>query len=385
MQIEILSCKQGKNGFLVTVRENPFYIDGKGGQLGDRGLVTSVPVLSSTEEGLWLAEELKPGCYEVLIDEERRRSIAENHTAQHLFSGLAWKLYGLNTLGFRMGEDYTTVDLDVRDMPAEQSAALERETNEKIREAVPVTTRIYTHDEAMEITGLRRAIKEKVKGDVRIVTIEGLDLSACAGYHVENTKDIRLFKLLWTEKIKGDATRLTYIAGTATIADYGKKHDIVRALGHAFSCRDYEILPMLEKTLAEKKAKETETRMLADAHAELLAERLKREADEAAKAGGIPLVFYGENALVAGYLGKYADPARYVIVTGCEPSWSVVSELIDCKALIAALSAAEPRIKGGGNAKRGNFKAEIGAARLGALLKGTLQHVREEAWKRTNG
>ncbi|MDR1835248.1 MAG: alanyl-tRNA editing protein [Fusobacteriaceae bacterium] len=370
MQIEIYSCKQGKDGFLITVRENPFYIDGKGGQLGDRGCVGTAKVLAVNAEGILITEALAPGFYDFEIDEARRVDIAENHTAQHLFSGLAWKNFGLETVGFRMGENFTTVDFSTRDIPEETVRTLEWQTNDAIRAAIPVTTRILPHEEALAAEGLRRAIKDKVTGDVRFVAIGDIDLSACAGFHTENTKDIRLLKVLQRENIHGETSRFYLLAGKRAISDYFEKHEILRDICHQFSCREKEAQTFIEKALTEKKNNESELRLLADRYAELLAAKLKKDAHED---GAPALLFYKEIPTAAFYLGKYVDLANTVLVTGVGDSYTIQSTCRDCKDMVRRLCQADSRIKGGGNAVRGNFKAPVGEKELLDLLKSVLK------------
>ena len=90
-----------------------------------------------------------------------------------------------------MAEEYTTVDLDSNTISDETIEALEFKANEIIEKAIQLKIYIMNHEDAMKVEGLRKAIKDKVTGDVRFVEIPEVDLGACAGFHVENTKDIR--------------------------------------------------------------------------------------------------------------------------------------------------------------------------------------------------
>ena len=177
----------------------------------------------------------------------------------------------------------------------------------------------------VKIEGLRKAIKDKVTGDVRFVEIPEIDLGACAGFHVENTKDIKLFKILSHEKIKGNYTRFFFIAGDRAIKDYAFKHELSKVLCHIFSCKDYEILTMLNKSLEEKKKTETEMKMIASEFAELLGEKLMREAEEI---NGYKFVVYTGDKVTVQYLPRYIAPEDYILITGSEDSYSIISNKI---------------------------------------------------------
>ena len=94
------------------VLNSPFYVDGKGGQLGDRGTIFDANIIEVRENLVILDKDLEDGEYTYFIDEKRREDIRQQHTAQHIFSAEAYNNFGLNTVGFRMAEEYTTVDLD---------------------------------------------------------------------------------------------------------------------------------------------------------------------------------------------------------------------------------------------------------------------------------
>ena len=191
MKAEVLNCEKIKEGYIIKLSDGngSFYIDGKGGQLGDRGTIGESIVLEVRDGSIVIDRELTLGEYEYTIDAERRKDIACQHTAQHLFSALAYNDYQLNTVGFRMAEEYTSVDLDSNTISEETIKELENKANEVIRKAIELKIYTLNHEEALKIEGLRKAIKDKVTGDVRFVEIPDIDLGACAGFHVENTKE----------------------------------------------------------------------------------------------------------------------------------------------------------------------------------------------------
>lgn len=368
MKVEVLSCEKIKEGYIIKLSggNEPFYIDGKGGQLGDRGTIGESIILEVREGNIVLDREITLGEHEYTIDEERRKDIACQHTAQHLFSALAYNDYQLNTVGFRMAEEYTSVDLDSNTISEETIKELENKANEVIRKAIEL--KIYTlgHEEALEIEGLRKAIKDKVTGDVRFVEIPDIDLGACAGFHVENTKDIKLFKILSHEKIKGNYTRFFFIAGDRAIRDYAFKHELSKELCHIFSCKDYEILTMLNKSLEEKKKTESEMKIIASEFAGFLGEKLMKEAQEVNE---YKFIIYVGDKITAQYLPRNINPENYILITGSEDSYSIISNRINCKDFLKELTFSNTDIKGGGNQIKGNFKGKISKEELKKQLE----------------
>lgn len=368
MKVEVLNCEKVKEGYIVKLKDGnePFYIDGKGGQLGDRGTIGESNVLEVRDGSILTDKEVSLGEQEYTIDMERRKDIASQHTAQHLFSALAYNDYQLNTVGFRMAEKYTTVDLDSNKITEETIKELENKANEVIRKAIELKIYVLNHEKAMEIEGLRKAIKDKVTGDVRFVEIPDIDLGACAGFHVENTKDIKLFKILSHEKIKGNYTRFFFIAGDRALKDYAFKHEISKELCHTFSCKDYEILTMLNKSLEEKKRIEAEMKMIASEFSELLGDKLMKEAEEI---NGYKFILYMGDKVTTQYLPRHINPEEYLLIAGSDDSYSVFSNKINCKDFLKELTSSNENIKGGGNQIKGNFKGKISKEELKKQLE----------------
>lgn len=374
MVVKVLNCEKIKNGYEIKLENGngDFYIDGKGGQLGDRGTIGEAKVLEVKDGSIIIDREVEAGEYTADIDIKRRTDIAQQHTAQHMFSALAYNDYQLNTVGFRMAEEYTTVDLDSNEISEETINELERKANETITKAIELRIYIMNHDEAMKVEGLRKAIKDKVTGDVRFVEIPDVDLGACAGFHVKNTKDIKVFKLLYHEKIKGNYTRFYFIAGDRALKDYDFKHKISRELCHTFSCKDHEILEMLNKSLEEKKKIESEMKMLAGEYAELLGEKLMREAEETA---GHKVIIYTGDKTTAQFIGRHINLDEYILITGSEESYSIMTNRINCKDFLKALTSTVTGIKGGGSINKGNFKGKISKEELKKQLESFLNQL----------
>ena len=123
---------------------------------------------------------------------------------------------------------------------------------------------------------------------------------------------------------------------------------------------------MLNKSLEEKKKTETEMKMIASEFAELLGEKLMREAEEI---NGYKFVIYTGDKMTVQYLPRYIAPEDYILITGSEDSYSIISNKINCKEFLKELTSFNTNIKGGGNQIKGNFKGKISKEELKKQLE----------------
>ena len=335
------------------ILNSPFYVDGKGGQLGDRGTISDANIVEVKENLVILDKNLEDGEYTYFIDEKRREDIRQQHTAQHIFSAEAYNNFGLNTVGFRMAEEYTTVDLDQKDISKEIIDKLEELVNNDIKKDIIIEEEIYTNEEAHKIENLRKAIKDKIKGDVRFIKIGDIDICACAGFHVSRTSEIEIFKLIYHENIKGNYTRFYFLAGERAKADYNKKHDIIKKLTNVFSCKDDEILEMLDKSLTEKAKITAELKSLSIKYAELMVKDFENTFIEYK---GHKILAYNEDENLANILARFVNLDKFLLLSGYNKNFSLNSNIYDCKTIILNITKSFSTIKGGGGKNKGNIK-----------------------------
>ena len=337
------------------VLNSPFYVDGKGGQLGDRGTIAEANIVEVKENIVILDKNLEDGEYTYSIDEKRREDIRQQHTAQHIFSAEAYNNFGLNTVGFRMAEEYTTVDLDQKDISKETIEKLEELVNNNIKADILVEEEIYTNEDAHKIENLRKAIKEKIKGDVRFIKIGDVDICACAGFHVARTSEIEIFKIINHENIKGNYTRFYFLAGDRAKNDYNKKHDIIKKLTNTFSCKDDEILEMLDKSLKEKASVTAELKSLGMRYAELMVKDFENTFIDYKN---FKILIYNEDENLVGILPKFVNLDKFLLLIGYDTSYTLMSNIYDCKEIIINIVKNFPNIKGGGGRNKGNIKLD---------------------------
>lgn len=355
--IYIEKCEQKeKYLYRVGIQKNPFYPDGKGGQLGDRGKIGNAKILQVFDRELWIDSPLEEKQeYDYYIDNKRQQEIAQQHTAQHIFSALAHRYFSWNTVGFRMAEDYSTVDLDHLNISFEQVRFLEEEVNNVIEQSLSLRIFSLPSEKAHQLA-LRKAISSKIQGEVRFVEVPGIDLCACGGFHVKNTLEIRTFKIVHQENIKGKFTRFYFLAGQRALQDYFKKHQITKSLSHSYSCQISEILEMQEKDTKEKATLQKEYHHIIQNYASLLSKKLE---EEAIFIQGKPCIIFVCNTTLQKALIRLLSLETYTCILGEEDTWSLYSPHWNCKLLVQAFTKSFEGIKGGGNERKGNLKGRI--------------------------
>ncbi len=121
-----------------------------------------------------------------ILDWERRFSHMQNHSGEHLFSGVVHKYYGYDNVGFHMGKDEVTVDFNGI-LTLEQAEEVEAEVNELIWQNIPV---LETYPSKEELNALNYRSKKELSGQVRIIEFPGADICACCGTHVMTAGEI---------------------------------------------------------------------------------------------------------------------------------------------------------------------------------------------------
>ena len=362
MFIGIKNCEKYNDNYAVEVEyidlfSTKIYPDGKGGQLGDRGHINNIKILEVKEDKVIIADELEKGEYEYSLDTERRNDIAVQHTAEHLFSGIALKDYNLNNVGFRMGEEVSTIDLDSDSISDEMVKELSDKVNEAISKGAKVLGTTIMRHEIETVEGLRKKISPKITDEyIRLIKIEGYDLCACAGFHVGDIKDLKVFKILSHERIKGKYTRFTFIAGQRALKDYEKKSEIIKSFNHKFSCRDNEILEKFENYQKEHEELKKSYNQLLQKYALNLKENILKNAVEI---NSHKIVFYHGDKELINELKKVFAEEKITFAGFYEDSVLIASEDINCSALIKEIIKADNSVKGGGGAKQGNIKGNI--------------------------
>lgn len=252
----VLECRPAGEHWILILDRTAFFPEG-GGQPADTGFIGGTAVYDVQEQ----AGEILHICGEALpagervdcrIDREQRLSRMQNHSGEHIVSGLAHRLYGCENVGFHMGEDGMTIDFD-RELDWQQLMEIEALANQAVRENLPVRTFFPTEEEREK---LEYRSKLELTENVRIVEIPGIDCCACCAPHVSYTGEIGVIKVLDAQRHRG-GVRLSLCCGMLALRDYRIKQDNITAISQALSARRQDTGAAVSRLLAEQqKSKE---------------------------------------------------------------------------------------------------------------------------------
>ena len=214
----VMECREEKKGYRVILDESAFYPEG-GGQPSDYGTLGDARVSEVHEkdgELLHYADKpLKTGETVVgKINWEHRFDLMQQHSGEHIVSGLIHEKYGYDNVGFHMGSDVITIDFN-GPLTEVQMEEIEQKVNQKIWENSEVE---ITYPTAEELEELPYRSKKELTGKVRIVRFPGADLCACCGTHVSHTGEIGMVKLLSVMKFR-EGVRMEMLCGKRVL-DY---------------------------------------------------------------------------------------------------------------------------------------------------------------------
>ena len=235
-QSRVLSCQETPKGWEVTLDATVFYPEG-GGQACDLGRLGGVRVLDVRERGeeiVHLCDGPLPlgGTVEGSIDWARRFDLMQQHTGEHILSGILHRRLGLHNVGFHMGSDTVTVDFDGV-IPPEDLPDIELEVNRAIWQDLEVKCWIPTPE---ELPGVVYRSKRALPWPVRIVQVPGYDSCACCGIHVKRTGEIGLVKIFSAIPCRG-GTRMEMASGHRALRLLNMAFDQNRQVSQAFSAK----------------------------------------------------------------------------------------------------------------------------------------------------
>ena len=230
----VTSVREEDGDYWITLDKSAFAPDG-GGQLSDIGTIGDVNVLDVAPDG-GDVYHICDGRLEVgekvvcKIDRARRVRHLQNHTGEHIVSGIIFKEYGFNNVGFHLGSEETTMDVD-GEISKEMLRKIERLANEAVAKNLEVKILYPTRT---ELENMFYRAKLDLKENVRVVVIEGLDACACCAPHVMRTGEIGMIKLLYCQKYKG-GTRIFLKCGFDALDEFNAQFDRATAISNMIS------------------------------------------------------------------------------------------------------------------------------------------------------
>ena len=235
----VLSCQEGKKGFEIILDATAFYPEG-GGQDADTGMLGTVRVLDTREQEESVVHicdgPLEVGTLvEGSIDWEARFIRMQQHSGEHIVSGILNRRYGCHNVGFHMSSDIITIDFDCV-IPKEDLPAIEAEANAAVWADLPVKCWYPSRE---ELPNVFYRTKRELPWPVRIVQIPGADSCACCGTHVKRTGEIGLIRLFSAVKFRS-GTRMEMACGRMALEILNRAYEQNKLVSQAFSAKPEE-------------------------------------------------------------------------------------------------------------------------------------------------
>ena len=279
---KVLSCEAGKGGYLVTLDRTAFYPEG-GGQPADHGTLGGIAVtdvhekdgvvIHTVEKAVEIGENVTGS-----IDWARRFDHMQQHSGEHILSGILCHNYHCDNVGFHLGADTVTIDYNT-DISWEEALAAEYQANQVIWADAPVE---ITYPSPAELEQLDYRSKKALTGKVRIVTFPEADCCACCGTHVLRAGQVGIIKVLSCQKFRS-GVRMEILCGERAWRYLSGTYDQAHAVGQHLSVKPLEAAAAVERLTEELTA--AKARM-----AELEGEVFSHKAHEYCGKGDVVLV-----------------------------------------------------------------------------------------------
>ena len=262
---------QERSEFLPAVRldQTAFYPT-SGGQPYDTGSLGGVPVVEVQEDDGGEIWHLLAGSLDTSdpvvghVDWPRRFDHMQQHSGQHLLSAGLEDHLSAHTIGFHLGSEVSTIDLDIPDLTWDQAADVERVVNTVVWENRAVVIRDLDQAQVVDaanVLGLPLRKPPAVTGEIRVILVEGYDASACGGTHVQATGEIGLTKIVGIERHKG-GVRVDFLCGGRALRAYQRDLQLLRTSSLGLSVGPVELPEAIDRLEEEVKEGRRELRRL---------------------------------------------------------------------------------------------------------------------------
>ena len=318
----VLDCQPGKNGFVVTLDRTAFYPEG-GGQPADQGTLDGAAVTDVHEKNGVVLHNVD-SAVEIgktvtgVIDWARRFDHMQQHSGEHICSGLICGRCHCDNVGFHMGTDMVTIDFNA-DIPWEELLEIEAQANQYIYEDHPIDIQFHR---GAELDAIDYRSKKPLEGDVRIVAFPGADCCACCGTHVLRSGQVGLVKFLSVQKFR-EGVRIELLCGKRALDYLSRTWDQAKTIGQRLSVKPVDAAAAVERLENELSAAKLRCAQLEESVFAAIAQEqagkgdvllfqppmkpdsVRKLADAAAKTcGGLAAVFAGEGIHYAYALGR---------------------------------------------------------------------------------
>ena len=252
----VLSCEESKGGFKVVLDRTAFYPEG-GGQPADHGTLGDANVTDVHDKGGVVFhtcdKSVEIGAVVTgKLDWARRFDHMQQHSGEHIISGILCADYSCDNVGFHLGADTVTIDYNT-DITWEQALAAEQKANETIWADIPVE---ITYPDKESLATLDYRSKKELTGQVRIVSFPGADCCACCGTHVLRAGQVGIGKVLSCQKFR-EGVRIEILCGQRAYRYLSAVYDQDRAIAQRLSVKPQDTYAAVERLEEELMAAKT--------------------------------------------------------------------------------------------------------------------------------
>lgn len=370
-----------KDGTFHVVLDKTAFFPGGGGQFCDIGKIENIEVIDVYEENgtVYHVTKQKPIKIHRLkcsIDWKRRQDGMHQHLGQHVLSGCFFSLFNANTTGFHLGQDVSTVDIK-GNLDEETIRKAEEFANEIIGEAREVKSFVPAKRELKKLN-LRRDLP-KTNEEIRVVTIDDLDINACCGVHPKSTEELRMIKIKRWEKHK-DSTRIEFLAGSRAVSDALKKDKVITQICRYLSSNEEEAINSIRNLSEQIKVLNDDNRKIRD---EIANYEIKTMIEDAEKIGGYSVVKHIYEAENVKYVSKVAaklvendntialmivkdeDKVNFIFAASKNVKGISMNELLkDSISLVDGRGGGSPYLAQGGGKNNNNLSSAIDYAMM---------------------
>lgn len=250
-EAKVLACEKAGDSYKILLDQTAFFPEG-GGQYADTGYLNDVLITDAHEKDGLIYHTAEGPLDEGIsvtgkINWTERFERMQQHTGEHIISGLVHERFGYDNVGFHLGDDYCTIDFngpitmeELREIEILANAAVFKNLDIKVD---------YPSKE--ELKDMEYRSKIEIEGQVRIITVPGYDVCACCAPHVDKTGEIGLIKLTSMINYKG-GERINMLCGYRALRDYSKKETAVKTISTLLCAKEDDVASAVEHLKQEQ-------------------------------------------------------------------------------------------------------------------------------------
>lgn len=372
-EARVVDVSDRVSGWTAVVLDRTAFYPTGGGQPSDTGTLNGARVVECIDDGdngvLHVVQGATPARGDVVrgrIDWSRRLDHMQQHTGQHILSQAFINLFNAPTRSFRVLESACEIDVELNNPTTEIIERAVELANNVIWEDRTITIRSVTSREAAELPLRKEPARD---GDLRLIEIEGFDLTPCGGTHAYRTGEVGMIVVRSWERAKG-LTRIEFVAGMRALADYRRANKSAREVAALFSTSRDDAPQSAAQMVEEHKELNRRIRALEEIVAEAEAEKLLASASD----GVVTHIFDGRDAeslkklahaliahaqTIALLASRDQDTARLVFARSADASGDMNALMRGACALLDGRGGGRPDMAQGGGKNVGKIEAAL--------------------------